>query len=246
MKICKRLCIIIGLITLFAGGCSTPVLKQDIPVSTNPMGAKMYADGQYVGTTPGTVSLERTRSHILTLQKENYHQEDVVIQRLYQKDRAYLKAIQSGVHSGLFFKDPAMGVGSSMSSLDAQEKTGEAYVLTPSAVKVTLTPLGSAGGAAPLEQAVDSPANGVPAEQAASTGEAAQMSHNEMVREVVKIGADAALSQANPLEKKVKTSSSSKEYVTADGTRVKKESSTSVGVGVNPAGLVNAIDALFK
>lgn len=246
MRIGMRFGAMIGLITLFAGGCSTPVLKQEIPVSTNPMGAKIYADGQYVGTTPGTVSLERTRSHILTLQKENYSQEDVVIQRLYQKDRAYLKAIQSGVHSGLFFKDPAMGIGSSMNSLDAQEKTGEAYILTPSAVKVTLRHAGSAGGAAALDQVSESPAGSASAEQTAGTEEAARMSHEELVRQVVKIGADEALSQANPLEKKVKASSSSKEYFTADGTRVKKESSTSVGVGVNPAGLVEAIDALFK
>jgi len=48
------------------------------------------------------------------------------------------------------------------------------------------------------------------------------------------------------IEKKVKTSSSSKSYVTPDGTRVREKSSTSVGVGINPAGLVGVIDLLFK
>ena len=132
---------ILGLMVLFAGGCARTVLKQDIPVTTNPMGAMIYTNGQLMGATPGTVSLERNRNHILTLIKENYRQEDVIITKQYQKDRVYLKAIQSGVNSGLFFKNPAMGINSGMDSISAQEETGEAYVLSPPAVKVDLKPL---------------------------------------------------------------------------------------------------------
>jgi hypothetical protein len=68
----------------------------------------------------------------------------------------------------------------------------------------------------------------------------------QMARGLAKIGASAALSQAKPLEKNVETSSSSKSYVRPDGTRVTEKSSTSVGVSVNPAALINALDVLFK
>lgn len=234
----------VGLVVLLASGCSSPVLKQDIPVSTNPMGARIYTNGQPVGTTPNTVSLERNRSHILTLVKENYRQEDVVIERRYQKEKVYLKAIQSGLNAGLFFKNPSMGVGSSMNSLSSQEDTGEAYILSPSAVKVTLTPLGGAGRS---DAAVPPAAEAEAVSADRPTGEAeVPMDRKEFAREITKMGAGAALTQVKPIEKKVETSSSSKSYVKPDGTRVQEKSSTSVGVGFNPAGLVNVLDTLFK
>ncbi|NPU84494.1 MAG: PEGA domain-containing protein [Syntrophaceae bacterium] len=246
MKICMRLAVMAGLAVFLASGCSSPVLKQDIPVSTNPMGARIYANGQPVGMTPGTVSLERNRSHILTLVKENYRQEDVVIERLYQKDKAYLKAIQAGVRSGLFFKDAAMGVGSSMTSLSSQEETGEAYILYPPAVKVALTPLGGIGGNDPVAPSAPSSPGAVSPDRSAGYGEAPRMADKDFAREVVKMGAGAALTQVKPIGKKVETSSSSRSYVTPGGTMVTEKSSTSVGVGINPAGLVDVIDTLFK
>ncbi len=242
--------------------CSQPVLKQDIPVTTNPLGARILANGTPVGTTPATVSLERNRSHILTLIKENYRQEDVVIERLYQKDKTYLKAIQSGVHSGLFHKNPAMGIQSSLSSLSSQEETGEAFILSPQAVKVTLTPVAGTAGASGAAAVVPAPAQrseeqGTAPKSAAGAGEAPPMAKGEFARELLKTGAGAAASQMRPFEKTVETSSSSRSYVKPDGTRVTEQSSTSVGamvekimeefgridVLVNNAGIVKA--ALF-
>ena len=234
------------LLALMAGGCSTPVLRQDIPVSTNPMGAQIYANGQLVGTTPRTVSLERNRSHILTLVKDNYRQEDVTIVNQYQKERVYLKAVQSGINSGLFFKNSAMGVQSSMHSLSSQEETGEAFVLSPPAVKVTLTPLAGAAASGPAAAPSGTEAGGASASHPPVTTETPPMDRGEFSKELFKTGAGAAASQIAPIEKKVKTSSSSKSYVTPDGTRVQEKSSSSVGVGINPAGLVNVIDLLFK
>ncbi|RQW87999.1 MAG: PEGA domain-containing protein [Geobacter sp.] len=77
----KKLIIVSCGIALFGFGCQPMVLKQNIPVSTNPLGAKIYANGTLVGQTPATVSLERTQNHIITLVKENYRQEDVVISK---------------------------------------------------------------------------------------------------------------------------------------------------------------------
>lgn len=245
MKIDTRLAVMVGLVVFLASGCSIPVLKQDIPVSTNPMGARIYANGQLVGMTPNTVSLERNRSHILTLVKENYRQEDVVIERLYQKEKVYLKAIQSGIHSGLFFKNPAMGVSSSMNALSSQEETGEAFVLAPPAVKMNLTPLGGAGRSAPVPQPAAA-TDALSADRSRGAGEAPPMDNKDFAREIIKIGAGAALTQVKPIEKRVETSSSSRSYVTPDGTRVQEKSGTSIGVGFNPAGLVDIIDVLFK
>jgi hypothetical protein len=72
------------------------------------------------------------------------------------------------------------------------------------------------------------------------------MEQREMAKELLKLGVGAAASQMAPVEKKVETSSSSKDYVTSDGTRVQEKSGTSVGVGINPAGLVDVIDTLIK
>lgn len=225
-----------SLLSIFAAGCSMPVLKQDIPVSTNPVGARIYADGQFAGVTPTRVSLERNRSHILTLVKENYRQADVIITNQYQKERVYLKAIQSGINSGLFFKNASMGMGSGMNSISNQEETGEAYILTPPAVSVSLMPLSGAGAAVPAPAAV-----------AAYPGSdsSAAMDQGEMTKELLKMGAGAALSQTAPIGKE-SSSTSSRNYVTSDGTRVQEKTTTSVGVKVNPAGLIGVLDTLFQ
>lgn len=229
---------LVTLLTVFAVGCSMPVLKQDIPVSTNPMGAKIYTNGMFVGATPATLSLERNRSHILTLVKDNYRQEDVVLTNRYQKEKVYLKAIQSGIHSGLFFKNGAMGVGSSMGSFSSQEDSGEAYVLYPPAVSVNLVPLAGSSSAGAANRDVPPTSN--------NDVQAPPMEDDEMAKEMLKVGASVAATQVPPIEKKMTTSSSSKSYVTSDGTRVQTNSRSSVSVGFNPAGLITAIDTLFK
>jgi len=228
------------IIAILESGCSVPVLKQDIPVTTNPMGAKIYTDGKVAGQTPGIVSLERNRDHILTLVKDDYRQEDVVIRKQYQSDKVFMKAIQSGVNSGLFFKDPRMAVNSGYSSISMQEESGEAYILDPSAVKVTLTPL--SGATNPIDQ--------VPNATTPATDDSSTVDKGITAKDVLKAGIIAGTAvgaaQIKPAEKKWETSSSSKSYVKPDGTMVTEKSSTSVGVSVNPAGMVNALDVLFK
>jgi hypothetical protein len=244
MKCIVRTIILLGIatiLTVFTVGCSIPVLKQDIPVSTNPLGAKIYANGQLMGLTPTTVSLERNRSHVLTLIKDNYRQEDVIITNRYQKEKVYLKAIQSGINSGLFFKSGSMGVGSSMNSFSSQEASGEAYILYPPAITVNLRPLSGT-----VETYSGQPPTAPSYEATTNEMQAPPMRREEMTKELLRMGAGAATSQMPPIERKIKTSSSSKDYVKPDGTRVHEKSSSSVSVGVNPAGLVNVIDMLFK
>lgn len=246
--------VLFGMVLLLSG-CKPAVLKQDIPVSTNPMHAKIYVNGQLVGQTPGSVALERNKDHILTLVKEDYRQEDVVIRKQYQSDKVFLKAVQSGVNAGLFHKNPAMGISSGYSSMSMQEETGEAYVLLPPAVKVDLIPLRkpspdyqgeqSSGGApaGSADRAVTPPPAATAADlPPAETG----LTAKDVLKAGIIAGAAVGAAQAKPVEKKWETSSSSKSYTTSDGTRVTEKSSTSVGVSVNPAGMVNALDVLFQ
>jgi len=245
------ICLVGVILLLF--GCKPAVLKQDIPVSTNPMHAKIYVNGQLVGQTPGSVALERNRDHILTLVKEDYRQEDVVIRKQYQSDRVFMKAVQSGVNAGLFHKNAAMGISSGYGSMSMQEETGEAYVLAPPAVKVDLIPLrkplqDDRGGRNSGGLPDDGP--GRPASTSAAAADVPPAGTGLTAKDVLKAGiiAGAAVgaAQAQPVEKKWETSSSSQSYTTSDGTRVTEKSSTSVGVSVNPAGMVNALDVLFK
>jgi hypothetical protein len=133
-----------------------------------------------------------------------------------------------------------MAVNSGYSSISRQEESGEAYILEPSAVKVALKPL--SGMADPVEQghtavpsvATDSP----PADKGISV--------KDVLKAGVIVGAAVGATQVKAVEKNWETSSSSKSYVKPDGTKVTEKSSTSVGVSVNPAGMVNALDVLFK
>lgn len=236
--------IVFCLVILLGGGCETVVLKQDIPVSTNPMGARILADGKPAGQTPGTVSLERNKDHILTLVKENYQQVDIVINRQYQSNKVLMKAVQSGVNTGLFFKNAGMGMNSGFNSVSNQEATGEAYVLVPPSVAVTLIPL--QGQAA---SAVSAGARAYPSQAPAAAAPApasTDVATKDLIQAGIIAGAAVGASQAKPVEKKWETSSSSRTYREPDGTVVTKKSSTSVSVGVNPTGLINALDTLFS
>ena len=228
-------------VVLMGSGCGG-VLKQTIPVSTNPVGAKVYANGQYLGETPTSISLERNRDHVVTLIKENYQQQDVVVRKVYQREKTLMRAVSDGVDASRFFKDPAMGWSRGLSSMSAQEHSGEAYVLSPSSVVVSLLPSGSTS-------MLSAPINAVGSRESRASEEPAAVAPTDPA-ELAKLGAGLAATQIKPIEKKwTSSSSSSSTSVSSDGstrTTRSSSSSTSVGVGVNPIGLINVLDTLFK
>jgi hypothetical protein len=231
-------------------GCSVPILRQDIPVSSNPLGAAIYADGQMMGQTPGTVSLERNRDHLLTLVKVDYRQVDVAVRRQYQSDRVLMRAVQMGVNSGLFFNDPRMGINSGFNAISEQEQSGEAYILVPSVVQVELTPL-SGAPAGVVEPSADSPrAERIPVGGSSVALDAPPVGTGLTAKDVVKAGvvagSAAMATQVKPMQKTWEASSSSKSYVKPDGTMVTEKSRTTVGVSVNPGALPAILDVLFK
>jgi hypothetical protein len=59
---------------LVLGGCATAVrgYRQEVPISSNPPGAEVLVDGEYVGTTPTTSLLSRKSPHSVRIQKQGY------------------------------------------------------------------------------------------------------------------------------------------------------------------------------
>ncbi len=128
--------------------CQPKVLTQPVAVATTPAGATVKADDGQTCQTPCQVALTRNADHALTISKDGFRQQSILVHRQYQSDRVMTRAVNDGVQSGQFFKNPYMGINSGVQSLDEQEATGEAYVLVPSAVNVALIPEGGGATAA--------------------------------------------------------------------------------------------------
>ncbi|WP_419779417.1 PEGA domain-containing protein [Maridesulfovibrio sp.] len=142
----KLLSAVCGLVLI--AGCAPVIKTQSIPVSTNPMGATVYADGKIMCTSPCAVELARNADHIITLKKEQYRQHDVMVKRVYQQEKVMMKAVSQGMQSSSYSvgsgtDKAAWGMMQGVNSIDSQEQTGDAYVLSPSAVSVQLVPLTS-------------------------------------------------------------------------------------------------------
>ena len=125
---------------------------QNIPVSSNPDGAQVLADGQTVGTTPCNVTLEKTQPHILTVKKDGYKQVDVQITRKYDTAGVTRNATQSGLWQNSHGGNAEGAVANALMSVGAQEESGDAYVLSPASVVIKLQPL-NAAPAQPVAQA---------------------------------------------------------------------------------------------
>ncbi|MGE4422013.1 MAG: PEGA domain-containing protein [Pseudodesulfovibrio sp.] len=111
---------------------------QNIPVSSNPDGAQVLADGQAVGTTPCNVTLEKTQPHILTVKKDGYKQVDVQITRKYDTAGVTRDATQSGLWQSSNGANTEGAVANALMSVGAEEESGDAYVLSPASVVVRL------------------------------------------------------------------------------------------------------------
>lgn len=62
-------------------GCASIVkgTTQEIPVSSEPTGARVSVDGNPSGTTPTKVTLSRKQNHMVTLEKDGYQPENIAI-----------------------------------------------------------------------------------------------------------------------------------------------------------------------
>jgi hypothetical protein len=112
----------------FCTGCATIVkgTTQEIPVSSEPTGARVSVDGSAAGTTPTTVTLSRKANHMVTIEKEGYQSESVAI----------TKSMSAAV-AGNIIAGGLVGWG-----VDAV--SGAQYNLNPTTVNVRLQPVAEA------------------------------------------------------------------------------------------------------
>jgi hypothetical protein len=61
------------------GACSLSTKPQKIPVTSNPMGAKINVDGQDKGTTPLSLYLKRANDHRIRIEKTGYNPVDILL-----------------------------------------------------------------------------------------------------------------------------------------------------------------------
>lgn len=73
--------LVAALLALGSSGCATIVkgTTQDIPIASEPSGARVAVDGKASGSTPTKVTMDRKRSHMVTLELEGYETENIAV-----------------------------------------------------------------------------------------------------------------------------------------------------------------------
>jgi hypothetical protein len=228
---------------------------QKIPVSTNPGGAKVYADGAPVCNAPCVVELSRDQDHILTFRLDGYRQTDVPVKRQYQTMQVLRNSAASGINAaGMMNGSPQSGAANALMNMAYQEESGEAYVLTPTTVTVDLAPMSGTATAKNAQKGSKAQQAVVKGTGAPVMGEDLQKQDSSTVaKEVLATG--AAVGAAATPSVTAKTGSShehTSESVSPSGTYTKKTTSTSTSVkaSVNPAGAalgaIELLDSLTK
>jgi len=246
-------------LALLLGACAAAT--QNIPVSSNPDGASVLADGQPVGVTPCNVTLEKTQPHILTLKKDGYRQVDVQITRKYDTATVTRNATQAGMWTSSNGASSEGAVANALMNVSADEQSGNAYVLSPASVVVNLRPVNQVAQAAPAQgEVVISPDQLDPADRAkfenaekadvqttepATLGDASQDDPAAALEGVVRGAAVAAPTVGT--KKEWKSSKSSESFGNGSYSKTTTSTKASVGVSVNPveAGL-GVLDLLKK
>ena len=123
----------LAVLSLQFGGCASIIkgTTQQIPIASEPSGARVTVDGNPAGTTPTTVTLSRKQNHMITLEKEGFDTENVAV----------TKSI-GGAVAGNIIAGGLIGWG-------VDTMTGAQYNLHPETINVRLHTARSAGAAVP-------------------------------------------------------------------------------------------------
>lgn len=111
------------------------VAMQTVAVSSIPLGAEVFADGQKAGITPTAVLLEKNRDHQITIAKEGYQPQNITITRKRDPGQTLAKAFASTFDYEGKFNSP---VAAAEYAYRAEEQTGECSVLEPAIISVQL------------------------------------------------------------------------------------------------------------
>ena len=124
---------------LTGGGC---VATQNIPVSTDPLGAVVYLDGkQACQATPCNIAVTKDQDHLLTIVKPGYHQRDVALRRVFDTTGVLKDEIRKGVRKAATGGDASAVLSGAAQNVDKKEQDGSAYVIRPDMVVARLTPV---------------------------------------------------------------------------------------------------------
>ena len=75
------------------------VPTEPVILSTDPIGATIYVNGDEFGTTPTEMNLTLDKDHIITIVLDGYKQETIEIKRKFKKEKEAKNMIQSGINS---------------------------------------------------------------------------------------------------------------------------------------------------
>jgi hypothetical protein len=93
-----------GLLVVQSCSPLKPKLTQDIPVTSNPVGATISVDGKTVGQSPLIMTLKKNRNHTVRIEKEGFNPTELVIkQKLKPLAPLYLLAVPVSAGAGLLF-----------------------------------------------------------------------------------------------------------------------------------------------
>ena len=248
----KSLFPLVFLACIALSACSAAT--QNIPVSSNPDGAQVLADGKDVGTTPCNVTLDKTQPHILTLKKEGFRQVDVQVTQKYDTAGVTRDATQTGLWQSSNGANTEGAVANALMAVGAEEESGDAYVLSPASVVVRLVPVNgqpvqtTAQADAPVvissdqldpadqKRLEEGQAGNVSTTQPATLGDAVAEDPAKEAEAVLEGAAVAAPTVGT--EKEWGSSHSSTKHE-GDGSYTKTTTSTSASVGVH----VNPVEA---
>ncbi len=125
-------------LVLAGGGC---VATQNIPVSSDPLGAVVYLDGkQACQATPCNIAVTKDQDHLLTIVKPGYHQRDVALRRVFDTTGVLKDEIRKGVRKAATGGDASDVLSGAAQNVDKKEQDGSAYVIRPDMVVARLTP----------------------------------------------------------------------------------------------------------
>ena len=126
MPVCMVLCVAVIVTLVTVTGCATIMNRggnQRVLINSMPHGATATIDGVITITTPGEVSLKRSKSHVVRIEKEGYQPSTMMIDNEL---------------SGWVFGNILIG---GLIGLAIDMGTGGGFKLDPDTINVTLIPI---------------------------------------------------------------------------------------------------------
>ena len=143
----KSVCFILS-ICLFIG-CSRnkpeepqeiKIESQIVPITSNPVGATVYADGTCIGLTPCQATLNKNSDHMITVIKDGYTQQVIMVYRTLDQFKTLSKTFSDSIDKSVDLENIQENEKKAQKSYERQEKTGESYTLSPSMIYVIMQP----------------------------------------------------------------------------------------------------------